>query len=222
MSTTFYLISCLFRTVLILFKMVTQLVVLILRREHDWMLILLLIDRHSNLILFTCVILILTNMVIWIVLLFLWGRYVFNVFLHRLIADIQTLFSSPFSSRTCWPLAPVSIRWFRRHTAYRSWTLKKIEGCAQHCFMALRCFTCIAFCPQSSSFFSLGRLFAAVLVNVPTWCVVSIFFWRKQIAGIPALVYYIPCTFFSPFSDLLHGGKQSLQEWTTAIAVHLV
>jgi len=36
-------------------------------------------------------------------------------FLHRLIVVIQTLFSSPFSSRTCWPLTSVSTRRFRWH-----------------------------------------------------------------------------------------------------------
>jgi len=44
------------------------------------MLLLLLIDRHSDRILLTCVIRILTHMVAWILLLFLWGRYVLNVF----------------------------------------------------------------------------------------------------------------------------------------------
>jgi len=34
----------------------------------------------------------------------------------------------------------------------------------------------------------------------------SMFFWGKQIAGITALLYYIPCTLFSPFSDLIYGG----------------
>jgi len=38
------------------------------------------------------------------------------------------------------------------------------------------------------------------------------FFIGKQTAGIAALLYYIACTLFSPFNDLLYGGKQSLQE----------
>ena len=80
MSATLYLISCFFGAVLILINMITSLVVLILRREQDWMLLLLLIDRHSDRILLTCVIRILTHMVAWILLLFLWGRYVLNVF----------------------------------------------------------------------------------------------------------------------------------------------
>ena len=144
-------------------------------------------------------------------------------FLHRLIVVIQTLFSSPFSSRTCWPLTSVSTRRFRWHTARRGWTLKKIEAYAQHCFMAIRCFTCIAFYPQSSSLFlSLGRSSAAVLAGVSAWRAVSMLLWEKQITVITALLYYIQCTLFSPFSDLLHGGTQSLQEWTTVIAVHLV
>jgi len=128
------------------------------------------------------------------------GKICFECFLHRLIVAIQTLFSSPCSSRTCWPLASVSIRRFRWHTPYRGWT------------------------PQPSSLFlSLGRSFAAVLVGVPAWCAVSMLFWEKQITVIiTALLYYIPCTLFSRFSDLLYGGKQSLQEWTTVIAVHLV
>jgi len=147
----------------------------------------------------------------------------FECFLHRLIVVIQTLFSSPFSSRTCWPLTFVSTRQFRWHSAYRGWTLKKIEAYAHHCFMTLRCFTCIAFYPQPSSLFlSLGRSFAAMLVGVPAWCAVSMLFWEKQITVITALLCYIPCTLFSPFSDLLYGGKQSSQEWTTVIAVHLV
>jgi len=49
MSTTLYLTSCFFGTVLILINMVTQLVVLILWREQDWMLLLLLVDSRSDL-----------------------------------------------------------------------------------------------------------------------------------------------------------------------------
>jgi len=49
----------------------------------------------------------------------------------------------------------------------------------------------------------------------------SMFFLGKQIAGITALLYYIPCTLFSPFTDLMVVSKAYRSE-QLVIAVHLV